>query len=516
MEPSGGPITKDNTSVEYYGTIFALAESHHETDVIWAGSDDGRLHLTRNGGTTWNDVTPSGLPEWSQINSIEIHPFEPGGAYVAATSYKSDDFRPYLYRTSDWGTTWKKITSGIPSGHFTRVLRAAPDREGLLFAGTERGIYYSSNDGDSWDTLQLNLPLVPITDLAVKEQDLIAATQGRGFWILDDLTVLQQTSKAVEDKSVHLYTPRPTYRLTAGGRDDEPDNAGMNPHVGVVFHYSLAAEPGEETEISLQIFEATGGDPIWAWTRKPPANDEEEEEPGDDEPPDTRVLSADKGLNRFVWDMRYPGMERFENLIMWADMEEGPKAVPGSYRVQLTVGDVSQDVVFEIIADPRSSSTAADYAAQFQFLLESRDLLSRTHNEIRKIRQLRYQLENLQSRLEKADLEDIGAAGVLEEITVLINTITPIEEALYQTKNESRQDPLNYPIRLNNKLTSLMSTVDVGDARPTISAIAVKNEISSAIETELGQLDVVWNENLPALNSSIQSMGIDLVSISDE
>jgi hypothetical protein len=201
---------------------------------------------------------------------------------------------------------------------------------------------------------------------------------------------------------------------------------------------------------------------------------------------------------------------------MWADMEEGPKAVPGSYRAQLTVGDVSQDVVFEIIADPRSSSTAADYAAQFQFLLESRDLLSRTHNEIRKIRQLRSQLESLQSRLEKADLEDIGVAGVLEEITVLINTITPIEEALYQTKNESRQDPLNYPIRLNNKLTSLMSTVAVGDARPTASAIAVKIELSRSIETELGQLDVVWNENVPALNSSVQAMGIDLVSISDE
>jgi hypothetical protein len=477
---------------------------------MWAGSDDGRIHLTRNGGTTWNDVTPSGLPEWAQINSIEIHPFEPGGAYVAATSYKSDDFRPYLYRTSDWGATWKKITSGIPNDHFTRVLRAAPDREGLLFAGTERGIYYSSDDGDNWQTLQLNLPLVPITDLAIKEQDLIAATQGRGFWILDDLTVLQQTSKAVADKTAHLYTPRPAYRLTAGERDDEPGNAGMNPHVGVVFHYSLAAEPVAETEMSLQVFEATGGDPLWTWTRKPPADDADEEEPDPDDPPDTRVLSADQGLNRFVWDMRYPGMDRFEKLIMWSDMEEGPQAVPGSYRAQLTVGGDSQDVVFEIISDPRSSSTAADYAAQFQFVMESRDLLSRTHNEIRKIRQLRSQLENLQTRLEKADLADIGSAGVLEEITALINTITPIEEALYQTRNESRQDPLNFPIRLNNKLTSLMSTVDVGDARPTSSALAVKSELSSAIEANLDQLDIVWNENVPALNSSIQAMGIDL------
>ncbi len=516
MESSGGPITKDNTGVEYYGTIFALAESHHEPDVIWAGSDDGRIHVTRNGGTTWTDVTPSGLPEWAQINSIEIHPFEPGGVYVAATRYKLDDFRPYLYRTSDWGVTWKKITSGIAKDHFTRVLRAAPDREGLLFAGTERGVYFSSDDGANWQSLQLNLPLVPVTDLAIKEQDLIAATQGRGYWILDDLTVLQQTNSAVEQKAAHLYTPRPSYRLTAGSRDEEPVNAGLNPHVGVVFHYALAAEPDEDVELSLQVFAASGGDPVWTWTRKPPPGDADEEEPGPDDPPDTRLLTAEQGLNRFVWDMRYPGMDRFETLIMWADMEEGPKAVPGSYRALLTVGDLTQDVVFEIIADPRSVSTAQDYAAQFSFVLESRDLLSRTHNEIRKIRQLRTQLEGLQLRLEQVDDPDINMGGLLEEIEALLATITPIEEALYQTKNESRQDPLNYPIRLNNKLTSLMRTVDVGDARPTSSALVVKSELSAAIVAELDQLDVVWNENVPALNSRIQSMGIDLVSISDE
>lgn len=516
MGSSGGPITKDNTSVEYYGTIFALAESPHEVDVLWAGTDDGRLHVTRNGGTTWTDVTPSGLPEWAQINSIDIHPFEPGGAYVAATRYKSDDFRPYLYRTKDWGASWQKITNGIPADQFTRVMRADPDREGLLYVGTEQGVYYSTDDGANWESLQLNLPPTPITDLAVKEQDLIAATQGRGFWILDDLTVLHQTTADVENEAAHLFSPRPTYRLTAGGRSDDPGNAGTNPHVGVVFHYSLDSEPAEDAELVLQVFESRGVDPIWTWTRKPATDDEEDDEAGPNDGPDTRLLDADAGLNRFVWDMRYPGMERFENLIMWADMEDGAKAVPGAYRATLTVGDIVQDVTFEIVADPRSTSTQADYIAQFSFVTDSRDLLSRTHTEIRKIRQLRTQLEGLQARLGTIAEADANAAALLEEIGVLLETIDPIEKSLYQTQNESRQDPLNYPIRLNNKLTSLMRTVDVGDSRPTAAAIAVKNELSTAMESELQQLDSVWNENVPALNSQIQSMGIDLVSISEE
>jgi len=516
MESSGGPITKDNTSIEYYGTIFAMAESHHEKGVIWAGSDDGRVHVTRNDGDSWQDVTPSGLPDWAQINSIDIHPFERGGAYIAATRYKSDDFRPYLYRTSDWGQSWQRITSGIPDDEFTRVVRADPDRQGLLYAGTEQAIYYSMDDGDSWQSLQLNLPVSPVTDLAIKDKDLIAATQGRGFWILDDLSVLHQTGTTEEKATAHLFSPRSGYRLTAGGRSDDPGNAGTNSHVGVVFHYSLGEEPAPETEISLSIFESRGADPIWTWTRKPPPSDEDEEESGPDDPPDLQLLESEQGLNRFVWDLRYPGMERFDKLIMWSDMREGPKAVPGTYRAEFSVGDVTRDVEFEVLADPRSSSSRADYRAQFDFIMETRDLLSTTHTEIRKVRQLRSQLEVLIVRLEKEAESDSRAAALLEEVGVLIETIDPIEEALYQTQNESRQDPLNYPIRLNNKLTSLMNTVDVGDARPTAGAIAVREELSMAIRSELQQLDAVWEEHVPALNSEIQSMGIDLVSISEE
>ena len=515
MQSSGGPITKDNTSVEYYGTIFALAESPRQKGVMWAGSDDGLVHVTRDGGASWKDVTPSGLPEWAQINSIDVDPFKAGGAYIAATRYKSDDFRPYLYRTDNWGESWQKITGGIPDDHFTRVMRADPDREGLLYAGTEFGIYFSLDGGRNWRPLQLNLPLTPITDLAVKEQNLVAATQGRGFWILDDLTVLHQSAPGIAEKDAHLYSPRAGYRLTAGGRSDEPGNAGTNPQLGVVFNYALAGEPGTDTEISLQIFEDRSDEPIWTWTRKPELPDEDAAA-GPDDPPDTRLLTTDKGLNRFVWDLRYPGMERFDKLIMWADMKEGPQAVPGEYRARLTVAGESQDVRFEVLPDPRSSSSPDDYAAQFRFVMEARDLLSRTHGEIRKVRRLRASLEGLQARLEKTGEGDADVSALLDEITALLETVTPIEEALYQTQNQSRQDPLNYPIRLNNKLTSLMRTAAVGDGRPTAAVLAVGQELSSAIESELVQLDVVWDENLPALNDRIQSMGIELIDISDE
>jgi len=513
MGPSGGPITRDNTSVEYYGTIFSIAESHHEPDVMWAGSDDGRIHLTRNGGNTWADVTPSGLPEWAQINSLDIHPFERGGAYVAATRYKSGDFRPYLYKSTNWGSSWSRITNGIPSSHFTRVLRADPDREGLLYAGTERGIYYSLDDGARWQSLQLNLPQSPITDLAIKDQDLIAATQGRGFWILDDLSVLHQVDPRSQP-AVQLYAPRAAYRLIAGGeRDDEPQNDGTNPLSGAVFYYSLAAEPGEGAKVTLAVYDGQTQDPVWMWTRKPPETDDEEEPPGDHEPPDTRVLTARPGLNRHSWDLRYPGMQRFEKLILWNDMKTGPLAMPGNYRVRLTVGDVALEQPFEIRPDPRSSASSIDYRAQFLFVSECRDLLSRTHREIVRMRELKTRLDELKARLTEGDP---AVAGLLEEVAAIEEQVTGVEEALYQTSNESAQDPLNFPIRLNDKLTGVMSLVASNDAPPTSQAIAVKAELTAAITKELGELELVWNVRLPALNDSIRATGLDFVTLSGD
>ena len=511
MGSSGGPITKDNTSVEYYGTIFAFAESMHDEDVLWAGTDDGRLHVTRNGGRSWSEVTPSALPEWAMINSVDVHPFERGGAYVAATLYKSDDFRPLLYRTTDYGQTWTRITDGIPRNHFTRALRADPDRRGLLYAGTEFGLYYSTDDGGSWQSLQLNLPQVPVTDLAVKDGNLIAATQGRGYWILDDLAVLHQLNATTRRAAAHLYTPRPAIRLAAGSRADDAGAAGTNPYPGVSIYYQLGDSVSDDTALELSVYTEDGDEPIWTWTRVPGDEDDEEQESGPNAPPDTRVLTADAGLNRHVWNLRYPGMDRFDNLIMWADMREGPLVVPGEYRAELRVDDgAPQTVNFDVVADPRSTASQRDYAAQFEFVMEARDLLSQTHNEIKQIRTVRSQLEGVRGRLAGEDEEP---SPLVLEIDAVLETMTSIEEALYQTQNESRQDPLNYPIRLNNKLTSLMRTASTGDGRPNDGAEAVRRELSTAIRTQLDALQEVWDERIPSLNRRIDDAGLSMIAV---
>lgn len=508
---SGGPITKDDTGVEYYSTVFVLTESEQTPGLMWAGSDDGKVHVTRDGGENWEDVTPSGLPDWAMVNSIDVDPFNEGGAYLAATRYKMDDFKPYLFYTENYGKRWKRISKGIPQTHFTRALRADTKREGLLYAGTERGLYYSLDNGRRWQPLQLNLPIVPITDLQVKEGDLIAATQGRGFWILDDLSVLRQLDPKRKAKTARLYTPRPSYRLMAGGREENPRAAGTNPHPGVSMYYELPETVSEDTELMLSVYKDGDDSPIWTWTREPGADDDAAEKPAPGTP-DLRVLTAKPGLNRHVWNLEYPGMQRFDGLILWSDMKTGPKAVPGTYRAELSIdGDTSQ-VAFEVIPDPRSKATPEDYAEQFAFVSETRDLLSRTHEEIGRIRALRTQLETVKSRLETEETAD---SALLTEIEAIDEAITSVEETLYQTKNQSRQDPLNFPIRLNDKLSSLMRSASQGDLRPTMQAVQVKAMLSRAIEGQLEAMRGIWDVRIPALNEQIKTQGLDMVAVSD-
>jgi photosystem II stability/assembly factor-like uncharacterized protein len=491
--PSGGPITKDNTSVEYYCTIFAALESPHEKDVLWCGTDDGLIQLSRDGGKNWTNVTPPDLPEWAQINSIEAHPTEKGGLYVAATRYKLDDFKPYLYRTTDYGKTWTKIVSGIKADHFTRVIRADPKRKGLLFAGTERGMVVSFDDGASWQSLQLNLPIVPITDLAVKDDDLVVATQGRSFWVLDDLTPLHQVRPELAKQALHLFRPRAAYRLPAFGRGAPASRTeGQNPPSGVVLHYHLNEAPPKGTRLELEVLEATGKLIRRFGTQPEPQADRPTT--GRQRPPAAR-LEAKKGMNRFVWDIRYPEAESFPGMVLWGGLP-APLAVPGKYQARLRLGDQSQTVTFEIKADPRSSATPEDFQEQFRFLIAARDKLTATHRGIKEIRDIRDQLTALGKRLKPLkDVADVRSASLAVE-----KKLTAIEEALHQTKARSVQDVLNYPIRLNNRLVSLAVTVSAGDYRPTDQAMEVAAELTKQIDGELAKLRQVLDEDVSRFN----------------
>ena len=501
--PSGGPITKDNTSVEYYSTIFAGLESPHEKGVLWVGSDDGLVHLSRDGGENWTNVTPPTLPEWSQINGIDAHPFEKGGLYLAATRYKSDDFRPLLYRTEDYGATWTQITRGIADDHFTRAIRADPDRRGLLYAGTERAVYVSFDDGDSWQSLQLELPEVPITDLGVKEGDLVVATQGRGFWILDDLSLLHTLT--AEDSGNRLYPPRPAIRLASGGffnRSSGP--AGANPPAGAVFRYFLTEEPSADTEVKFEVMDSQG-EMIRTFTPKP----KDDSEDGVTDP--DQVLELKEGGGTIEWNLLYPGPEDFPGMVIWNGFTMGPRAVPGTYRARFTVGEWSEEVDFEVVADPRSAAKPADFQAQFDFLSEVRDKLTATNQAVGKAREAKSQIEGLEKRL--GDSESHQA--VSEASKVLTEKLSEIEKALYQTQNRSRQDPLNFPIRLNDKLAGLYGNAFSGDFGPTDGATKVRDELFAAIDEQLSALDKVLAEELPALNAQIQAAEVPMIHLDD-
>jgi len=544
---SGGPITKDNTSIEYYSTIFTVMESPVQKGVIWSGSDDGLVQVTKDGGSNWSNVTPpKGLmPEWIQINSIEASPHDAGTAYVAATMYKWDDNKPYLYKTTDFGKTWKKITNGIPASAFTRVIREDPEKRGLLYAGTETGLYVSFDDGNNWQSMQFNLPIVPITDLAVhkREKDLVAATQGRSFYVFDDLPFIHQLKDAggfAAIKQAKLFQPETTYRMD-GGSPQLPATAtiGRNPANGAVIYYSLNSKP--TTDVVLEFLDASGKS-IQKFTAKTPrpapaaaptgaagAPAAPTPAPGAAQlttPPETPQapsgeesegfgpgraprVTTDVGLNRFVWDLRYAESTRFPGMILWAGETRGPRVVPGMYQVRLTVDGKTMSESFGIKPDPRLSTSAADFARQLEFGLKIRDKVSQMHDAIIQIRDVRKQVDDLLKRVAGQP----GFKVINDAATNLKKELASVEESLYQTKNQSSQDPLNYPIRLNNKLAALAGVVQSADAAPTDQSYAVYDELVVQIDAQLAKLSQVMKTDVPAFNQLVRDQNIPAVTV---
>ena len=515
---SGGPITKDNTSVEYYNTIFAVMESPIQKGTIWTGSDDGLVHVSRDAGRTWSNVTPSKniMPEWIQINSLDASTHDPGTAFIAATMYKWDDFKPYLYRTNDYGKTWHKITNGLPDNSFTRVVREDPNRKGVLYAGTETGLYVSFDNGSNWHSMQFNLPVVPITDLVVhkREHDLVAATQGRSFWIFDDLPFLHQLSEGGPIKlsgENKLFKPEDAYRTQGGGGTPLPPTAtvGKNPPNGVVVYYSLKGKPTSETV--LEFLDAAGKS-IRKFTAIPrAATDAAAPAPSDEGPagPPTARITTDAGLNRFVWDMRYAEAVRFPGMILWAGETRGPRITPGNYQVRLTVDGKTLTETFTVKADPRLTTSPADYVKQLDLALKIRDKLTETHNAISKIRDVRKQVDDLLKRMkDQPNFKIINDAA-----TGLNKSLTTVEETLYQTKNQSSQDPLNFPIRLNNKLAALGGVVGRAESAPTDQSFAVYQDLATQIDAQLQKLDQVMKTQVPAFNELVKNQNVPAVVV---
>jgi photosystem II stability/assembly factor-like uncharacterized protein len=531
LGPSGGPITKDQTSVEYYATIFAIAESPRVAGTIWTGSDDGLIYVTRDGGKTWTNVTPKDLPPWTRISIIEASHFAPGAAYVAANRYQLDDNQPYLYKTTDYGRTWTRIDAGIPRTEFTRVIREDPVRRGLLYAGTERGVWVSFDDGAHWQSLQRNLPPVPVHDLAVKDGDLVAATHGRGFWILDDLSVLRQLTPAIAAAPAHLFEPRDVYRVNwgggFGGGGDGAHPVGKNPPSGAVVYYTLA-HPRQE--VTLEFLDARGqlikrfssmldsagrADSIRADSVRRAREDSlrkagvpedsikqflragggemEEEDEGPRRAPRPPRVPNKVGLNRFVWDLRYPDASSFQGLIMWAASTRGPLAPPGRYTVRLTVqGQAPQTRTFVLKKDPRVRATQQDLEAQFALLIKIRDELTKANDAVKTIRNVRAQIAE---RRPKAPSAFAAAADSL------LARLGSIEEEIYQVRNRASQDPLNFPIKLNNKIAALAGVVASADARPTKQAYDVFTELSAALDAQVAAMHRALQAMLPRLNA---------------
>lgn len=479
LGPSGGPITLDQTGVETYATVFALAPSRREKGVIWAGSDDGLVHITRDGGATWANITPPALPQFTKITTVEDSPHAAGTAYVVGHRFLMNDFAPIAFKTTDHGKTWTDISKGLPKDEMVRSIREDTARAGLLYLGTERGVKVSFDGGAAWHALQANLPSVQVSDLAVSGSDLVIATHGRGFWVMDNAGLLRQVDSAASKGAkadTRLFAPTTAVRGLDGG---------------VAIDYHLAAVP---KSLAIEIL-AADGTPIQRFEGKPEAPKKEEGEDGPKGPP-TAGMKA--GMNRFIWNMRHKGFTEFDDMILWAAGNRGVMTLPGSYKARLVVDGKAQEQAFSIAADPRAKASAADLKARFDLAQAVTAKVSQANEAVLLVRGIRAQVDAL------------GTAGkpVPAQVPALMAKLSAIEAEVYQVKNRSRQDPLNYPIKLNNKLAALIGIIESADAAPTEGTRTVFADLSGQLDRHLAALDAALAQDMPAANAALKAAGL--------
>jgi photosystem II stability/assembly factor-like uncharacterized protein len=519
QQSSGGPITKDNTGIEVYDTIFSVVESPVQKDLIWAGTDDGLVQLTRDGGKHWDNVTPKAMPEWGTVSMIEASPHDAGTVYIAVERHKQDDFSPYIFKTTDFGKSWTKLTDGLPGNDYVHAVRVDPRRPGLLFAGTEMGVYISFDDGAHWQSLQLNLPRSPVNDLVVKNRDLVVATHGRSFWVLDDITPLEQYSDSIAQEDVHLFNPAPASHTVFGGSPYSGANTGKNPPAGAVIDYWLKTElkkpeekkdadkdagkssDTEKPQLTLEVLDASGK-VIRKFPKK--QEDDEQDEGGGRGEAKAGALTTNAGLNRFVWDLKYEGASKVPHAPLWAGNTDGPEALPGTYQVRLTILGKSYTAPLEVKTDPRLTVTQADLQKQFDLLLKIREKVTETDDTVNQIRDLRGQIKAINTRLK----EDPRSKAIAEAGKSLDKKMTEVEEALIQTKAKSGQDVLNFPIRLNNQLVALGGVVASADSAPTQQSYEVFDMLSKAVDEQTTKWKQILATDVSAYNNLVKQQDV--------
>ena len=489
MGPSGGPITKDQTGVETYATIFTIAPSLQDINTIWTGSDDGYVHITRDGGKNWTKVNPPDLPDFTRISLIEASPHTNGVAYLVGNRYQRDDRKPYVYKTADFGKTWTKIVNGLPGNDFPRAIREDIKRKGLLYLGMENGIYLSFDDGANWQSLRLSLPVTPVHGIAVHERDLVIGTHGRGFYILDDIGVLRQATPQLTSSPLHLFEPQPPLR----GYDRN-----------VAFDYYLGKDA---SEVKVEVLDGSGK-VLRSFTGTP--NDKEPERSDFDfffGGPPARV-GVKKGMNRFTWDMRQEGAVVFPGMIMWAAQpQRGPASPPGQYTVRVTADGQTATRTFSIGLDPRLKAkgiSEADLHEQFKLSTQVRDKVSEANNAVIQIRSIREQVTDRLAKVPERRRKEIQAIA-----DGLMKPLTAVEEEVYQVRNRSGQDPLNYPIKLNNKIAALSGVIESNDNKPTDQTYEVFKELSALLDKQLAQRDATLKAGLQRLNAALKREKLD-------
>jgi photosystem II stability/assembly factor-like uncharacterized protein len=507
QKPSGGPITLDITSVEYYDTVFALAESPIQKGLLWAGTDDGLIHLTNDDGKTWQNVTPSLLPEWSSISIIEPSPHNATTAYVAVDRHRLDDFRPLILATHDSGKTWTTITNGIPEGAYIHAVREDPKRRGLLYAGTETGVYFSLDDGAHWRSLQLNLPNSPVHDLVVKDDDLVVATHGRSFWVLDDITPLRQLDSARAQAPMILYQPQTAIRLHYPDEVSKREPAGENPPNGAIIDYYFNEKP--KGEVVLEILDENGKLVRRLSSREEKHSKQPEEWP--DRVPEAKTIPAEPGMNRYAWNLRYQDPVEIPGSFYSDNGPQGPLVAPGDYQLQLKVANQVQTVPLHVIADPRVKGSDEAVRQQLALSLQIRDRIAQLHEAVNAIRNLKSQIDSLHKHF----AGDQNLSRALDQSENLKRKISAVEEQLIQVNMKGSEANLAFPTMLNEAFDSFSRAIEQADTAPTQAQYEVFQSLSSKLDDQLKIWEQIQTVDLPEVNKLVRESNAPVLTTAD-